>query len=117
MADVVRIEVAELSRREPALAGGALGAVHVPREFLIDPWSAPLAYALQAMAHGARVLRNAAVTAAQFDGDGWTIETTRGTLRAGCGRQCGRSLRRSRRGVGAHPAFRDPPKARPVPRL
>jgi glycerol-3-phosphate dehydrogenase len=83
VADVVRVEVAELSRREPALACGALGAVHVPREFLIDPWSAPLAYALQAMAHGARVLRDAAVTAARFDGDGWVIGTTRGTLRAG----------------------------------
>jgi glycerol-3-phosphate dehydrogenase len=83
VAGVVRVEVAELSRREPALAGGALGAVHVPREFLIDPWSAPLAYALQAMAHGARVLRDAAVTAARFDGDGWVIGTTRGTLRAG----------------------------------
>jgi glycerol-3-phosphate dehydrogenase len=83
VADVARIEIAELTRREPALAGGALGAVHVPREFLIDPWSAPLAYALQAMAHGARVLRDAVVTAARFHGDGWVIETTRGSLRAG----------------------------------
>src|ERR1700710_977749 len=82
VADVARIEVAELSRREPALARGALGAVQVPREFLIDPWSAPLAYALQAMAHGARVLRDAAVTAARFDGDGWVIETSRGMVRA-----------------------------------
>jgi glycerol-3-phosphate dehydrogenase len=50
----------------------------VPREYLIDPWSAPLAYALQAVAHGATVLRSCEVTGGAFDGALWRLETTRG---------------------------------------
>ena len=46
------IAPAELYAREPNLAPGALGAAIVPGEHVIDPWSAPLAYALQAIAHG-----------------------------------------------------------------
>ena len=34
-----------------------LGAVHVPGEHIIDPWSAPLAYAHQGLAHGGKILR------------------------------------------------------------
>jgi glycerol-3-phosphate dehydrogenase len=80
--DVERIDAAELARREPALATGYYGAVSVPREYLIDPWSAPLAYALQAMALGTRILRDAPVTAADYEGSGWMLQTPRGRVAA-----------------------------------
>ncbi|WP_440509298.1 FAD-dependent oxidoreductase, partial [Serratia ureilytica] len=41
--DVAQIDAAELYRREPQLAPGALAAVEVPGESVIDPWSTPLA--------------------------------------------------------------------------
>src|SRR5262249_41728515 len=44
-----------LQLHEPHLSATALGAVRIPGESLIDPWSAPLAYARQALAHGAHV--------------------------------------------------------------
>jgi glycerol-3-phosphate dehydrogenase len=82
VADVMQIGRDEVLRREPNLAGHVLGAVHVPREHLIDPWSAPLAYALQGIAHGGRVLRNCAVTGGKFHGR-WALETNQGTIEAG----------------------------------
>ena len=60
--DVEEIGRDDLRRREPHLSEAALGAVLVPREHIIDPWSAPLAYAHQALAHGAEIRRNAEVT-------------------------------------------------------
>jgi glycerol-3-phosphate dehydrogenase len=76
------VAVPDIYRFEPGLAGGALGAVVVPGEAVIDPWSAPLAYALQAVAHGALVLRGVEVTGGQPDAHGWRLATTAGTLRA-----------------------------------
>src|SRR5262245_9073903 len=52
VSDVQLIEGAELQRREPNLAPSAQAALVVPGEHVIDPWSAPLAYALQGLAHG-----------------------------------------------------------------
>ena len=58
VADVRRLSRAELLEREPHLAHGCLGALLVPGEHVIDPWSAPLAYLRQAVEHGAqRALR------------------------------------------------------------
>jgi glycerol-3-phosphate dehydrogenase len=82
VADVAEISRDEMRRREPGFAGHALGAVHVPREHLIDPWSAPLAYVLQGIAHGGRVRRNCAVTGGKFHG-GWSLETEQGTIETG----------------------------------
>ena len=45
VADVALIDASMLYRMEPNLAPGALGAVQVPGERVIDAWSAPLAYA------------------------------------------------------------------------
>jgi glycerol-3-phosphate dehydrogenase len=57
----------------PHLGPGLVAALAVPGEHIIDPWSAPLAYALQAMAHGAEVYRQAEVTQAQRQGDVWVL--------------------------------------------
>jgi glycerol-3-phosphate dehydrogenase len=82
VADVTQIARDEVLRREPNLAGHALGAVHVPREHLIDPWSAPLAYALQGIAHGGCIRRNCAVVGGRFRGR-WSLDTSQGTIEAG----------------------------------
>jgi glycerol-3-phosphate dehydrogenase len=80
--DVRSIDVGELYRREPNLAQGARGAVLVPGEHVIDPWSAPLAYALQGLANGGQIRRNAQVTGGAFDGRQWTLDTGRGPVQA-----------------------------------
>jgi glycerol-3-phosphate dehydrogenase len=80
--DVVQISGEALRQREPQLAGDALGAVAVPGEHIIDPWSAPLAYALQGLAHGGRIRRGCTVSGGSFDG-AWSLETERGRITAG----------------------------------
>lgn len=72
----------EVLAREPALASHVRGALLVPREHVIDPWSAPLAYATQAKALGAEFRFNAPLTAARRDGDTWQLETGAGPLMA-----------------------------------
>lgn len=81
VADVRALSRAEILAREPALAPGLLGGVLVPGEHLIDPWSAPLAYLLQALENGAEVRRNTEVLAGSFDG-AWRLETGTGEVRA-----------------------------------
>jgi glycerol-3-phosphate dehydrogenase len=52
--DARMLSRAEILVREPNLAPDLRGGVLVPGEAVIDPWSAPLAYALQAIANGAQ---------------------------------------------------------------
>lgn len=72
----------DLFRREPSLSQAAKGAVFVPGEHIIDPWSAPLAYAFQAIAHDAVILRNSEVTGGAFTNGTWTLETSREPIKA-----------------------------------
>lgn len=81
--DVEQISRSTLLRLEPALSAQARSAVLVPREYVIDPWSAPLAYVQQAMAHGASVMRQTEVTGGCLEGGIWQLTTTRGTLEVG----------------------------------
>jgi glycerol-3-phosphate dehydrogenase len=55
------IDMGELYRREPALAPGALAALEIPDEFIVCPWTPPLAYATQAVLAGCTLLRGAEV--------------------------------------------------------
>lgn len=80
--DVRRLTAAEIRAREPELSPGALEALLVPREHVIDPWSPFLAYLKQASAHGAEILFGAEVLAGAFDGTVWTLQTTAGVRRA-----------------------------------
>ena len=82
VADVKILSATELKMREPQLSKSALGAVLVPGEHVIDAWSAPLAYAHQALAHGAVILRNAEVTGASHHGEGWRLTHTSGDVEA-----------------------------------
>lgn len=81
VADVRPLSRVEILTREPALSGAVLGGVLVPGEYLIDPWSAPLVYLLQALENGAEVRRNTEVLAGAFDGV-WRLETNAGEVRA-----------------------------------
>lgn len=67
---------------EPNLSGDILAAISVPGEFVIDPWSAPLAYLMQALKNGGQALFDAAVTGGEFSGTHWLLETARGTVKA-----------------------------------
>jgi glycerol-3-phosphate dehydrogenase len=80
--DVQQISRNELRKREPFLSARALGAVLVPREHIIDPWSAPLAYALQGLAHGGKILRRCRVTGGDFENRRWRLHTSLGEIEA-----------------------------------
>lgn len=80
--DVREISRTELRRTEPRLAPHALAAVEVPGEHIIDPWSAPLAYAHQALAHGAVIMRNAEVTGGNLANGEWRMASGRGEIAA-----------------------------------
>lgn len=80
--DVIQISANDVYHHEPNLAGGALGGVYVPGEYVIDPWSTPLAYVTQAVMHGGRYKFNCQVTDVQKSGEGWELTTSKGTVRA-----------------------------------
>lgn len=79
--DAALLSAAEVRTLEPALAPGVRGALRVPGEAIIDPWSTAHAYLLQALSNGATLLRSAPLTAAQWTGDGWVLDTGAGALR------------------------------------
>ena len=57
-----RVSADELYRREPDLGPGAVGALEVPDEYVICPWTPPLAYATQAVLAGVELRRHEQVT-------------------------------------------------------
>lgn len=73
--DVHVIDRNMLLGNEPHLSGAALGAVSVPGEYVIDPWSSPLAYLTQAVLNGAEVRFEYGVSSGQFDGDIWLLHS------------------------------------------
>jgi glycerol-3-phosphate dehydrogenase len=77
--DIAMLTAQDVREREPHLAP-ARGAVLVPGEYLVDPWSAPLAYLSHAVVNGAEVLREAALLGASFEGDGWRLDTAAGVV-------------------------------------
>lgn len=82
VSDVRRLDAAEVRMREPHLSAAVLGGLLVPGEYLIDPWSTPLAYIHQALAHGAAILRGTEVLSGQFDRQFWLLETSKGDVAA-----------------------------------
>jgi len=80
--DVRRLSRAELLEREPGLAPGALEAVLVPGESVIDPWSAPLAYLRQAVENGAETRFHFDVGAGRRAGGVWELQAGNETVRA-----------------------------------
>ena len=72
---------AELYLREPQLGPGALGALEIPDESIICPWTTPLAFATEAAGAGVRLVLGAAVTGVTSDDGSHQVRTARGRLR------------------------------------
>lgn len=81
--DITALTGAQARALEPALAAHLVAGFRVAGEYLIDPWSAAHAWALQARLNGAAIFCQAELTAAHFDGAAWHLQTARGALRAG----------------------------------
>ena len=78
--DAQQLSSAQLRVKEPGLSRNAFAAVEVPREFIIDPWTTPYTYLLQAIENGATVERNTEVTGGSFADGLWQIETNQGEI-------------------------------------
>ncbi|WP_416960403.1 NAD(P)/FAD-dependent oxidoreductase [Streptomyces sp. Agncl-13] len=79
--DTRLIDPPELYEREPHLGPGALGALHVPGESIICPWTTTLAYATQAVRHGVDLHLNSPVSDVSWRDGTHLLTTSRGTLR------------------------------------
>ena len=79
--DTHRIGAGELYRREPQLGPGALGALVIPGESIICPWTTPLAYATQALAAGARLRLRSRVTGIRAGAAEHQVVTGTGVVR------------------------------------
>jgi glycerol-3-phosphate dehydrogenase len=80
--DARRVDLEELYAREPDIGQGAEGALEIPGEGIVCPFTATLAFATEALAAGCELLMNAAVLRVRPSGDGHEIETARGPIRA-----------------------------------
>jgi glycerol-3-phosphate dehydrogenase len=72
---IAEIDAAELYRREPQLGPGARGALEVPDEGLVCPFTTPLAFATEAVAAGCELRRSTPVTAIERLDGGFRVET------------------------------------------
>src|SRR3546814_18979708 len=94
--DVAPLTRREILDREPEISPRVRAGFLVSREAIIDPWSAPTAYLLQALAKGAECRRGCAQLGGRYDGAGWTLETSPGAVRtravANCARLHGASV-------------------------
>ncbi|CAM5285341.1 FAD/NAD(P)-binding oxidoreductase [Streptomyces spiroverticillatus] len=72
---------AELYAREPHLGPGALGALHVPGESIICPFTTPLSYATEAVRAGVDLHLNTRVERITLTPEGHELHTNRGTFR------------------------------------
>jgi glycerol-3-phosphate dehydrogenase len=89
--DVVEARIVnkeEVYERESAVSPGVVAAVSIPGESLVDPWSTPHAYLLQAVVNGARVERHCEVLSGEWDGDRWHLATTQGEFTGRCVINC-----------------------------
>lgn len=80
--DVQRMRVDDIHQKEPHLANHLQGGVLVPGEGVIDPWTPSFMYMLQAMLHGAKLVRHCKVEGGNFDGQCWQVETSQGKFNA-----------------------------------
>lgn len=82
VSDVELLSAGEILALEPEISGNVRAGFRVPREFIIDPWSAPHAYLLQALTNGAELRRDCEVLGGEFDGTHWHLKTTQAPVRA-----------------------------------
>jgi len=73
----------ELYRLEPQLGAGAVGALQIPDEHIVCPFTPPLAFATQAVLAGTMLRRGEPVTGLErAEGEGWRVRTSRGEIAA-----------------------------------
>lgn len=77
-----QLGAAELYGREPHLGAGALGGLAIADEFIICPWTPPLAYATQAVLAGVVLRRGERVIGLRRLERAWRLSTVRGALTA-----------------------------------
>ena len=80
--DVHPVTVDELYSREPHLGPGAMGALAIPGEGIVCPFTTPLAFATEALANGVRFELDAPVQSIESRGDDHAVSTPRGLARA-----------------------------------
>ena len=71
--DLREVDADELREREPHLGPGARGALEVPGEAIVCPFTPPLAFATEAVLAGCELRRNARVTGLVHRDGGWEI--------------------------------------------
>jgi glycerol-3-phosphate dehydrogenase len=76
-----RVEVEELYEREPELGRGAQGALEIPEEGLLCPWTTTLALATEAVVGGCELVLGAEVIAIE-EGERFELRTSRGRIRS-----------------------------------
>jgi glycerol-3-phosphate dehydrogenase len=80
-AAIREVGVDELCRREPHLATGARGALEIPDESIVCPFTTPLAFATEAVLAGCELRLGTRVTGIERLGpDGLRVRTPSGTL-------------------------------------
>ncbi len=79
--DVAKLDSKTILKKEPHLSPHVKAGVHVPREFVIDPWTTPYVYMLQALENGAALSRNCTVESGEFDGKQWQLKTNQGLIK------------------------------------
>jgi glycerol-3-phosphate dehydrogenase len=77
-----QLDVEELYAREPNLGPGAEGALEIPGEGIVCPFTTTLAYATEALAAGCELALNAAVSGVRQSGGGHELDTARGPVQA-----------------------------------
>lgn len=74
------ITAEQLYELEPNLGAGALAALTVPGEWIIDPWSPIVAFATQAKLAGAQILLNTKVESIAQSGEQFLLTTNKGQI-------------------------------------
>lgn len=76
------LEAPEIYRRWPNFGPGIRRGLWLPDEAIVDPFSTPYAYALDALANGVEIRRGWPVQEAERGGGMWTLRSGTGTLQA-----------------------------------
>lgn len=74
------VDARAVRERLPHLGAGALDAIHIPGESIVDPWSPTIAFATDALRAGARLQRGAPVIGVDRTGDEWRLSTPHGVI-------------------------------------
>ena len=77
-----QVTVDELYAKEPHLGPSALGALEIPDEHIVCPFTPVLAFATQAVLAGVDLRLNERVEGMELVDEGWRIATARGSLTA-----------------------------------